>query len=70
MSAPSVPIPRSSIEVDPIPADEGLSLLLDLLEPAGASSDAHHAGLKDRVQVWVKRAADWGAGPQGAFCAW
>ena len=58
------------------PADDGLALLLDLfaLEPAVAPqrrpAARHRAGARARVQVWIRRAALWGAGPQGAWRAW
>jgi hypothetical protein len=79
VTAPSVPITRSSIEVDQISAYEGLSLLLDLFEPepsAEASASArrlvgsHRAELRVRVQGWVRGAAGWGAGPEGVRRAW
>jgi hypothetical protein len=79
VTAPSVPLIRSSIEADQNSADEGLSLLLDLLalEPSAGESPSprrlvgsHRAELRARMQGWVQLAAGWGAGPQGAWRAW
>jgi hypothetical protein len=76
VSAP-ITIPRTPIEAEEIPADDGLSLLLDLFalessaeEPRHRPVDRHRVGLRARVQDWTRRAALWGAGPQGAWRAW
>ena len=70
-------VTRTSIESEEIPADDGLTLLLDLFAlefPAEAPSRrpavGHRAGLRAQVQEWMRRAANWGAGPQGAWRAW
>ena len=72
MSAPSVSLLRFSRATD-----EGLSLLLDLyaVTPPAEATAPHPAGfyraeLRARVQQWVRWAADWGAGPGGAWRAW
>ncbi|TFV62182.1 hypothetical protein E4P41_08000 [Geodermatophilus sp. DF01-2] len=72
MSAPSVSLLRFSRATD-----EGLSLLMDLfaVEPStearsGRPADWHRFELRARVQRWVRRAAAWGAGPEGAWRAW
>jgi hypothetical protein len=85
VSAPSVPVHRPSIDGEQIPANEGLSLtaLLDLIGAeraaavtAPAPAPAHppiaeqRPGLRECIQDWVRRAADWGAGPQGSWRAW
>lgn len=71
MSALSVSLPRA-----PIATDEGLTLLHDLYtvehpptrEPRPAGW--YRAELRGRVQQWLRRAALWGAGPDGAWRAW
>lgn len=81
MNAPTALATRSSSRVPPVPADEGLGLaaLLELLgpeEPAAAvaptrsSFRADGTRLRAWVQAWVHRAAEWGAGPGGAWRAW
>jgi hypothetical protein len=71
VSAPSVSLLRFSRTTD-----EGLSLLLDLYAvPPSAEAPPRPAGfyraeLRARVQQWVRWAADWGAGPEGAWRAW
>ena len=70
-------VPRTSIDREEVPADDGLTLLLDLFAlevPAEAPSrrpaPGYRAGLRAQVQEWLRRAANWGAGPQGAWRAW
>ena len=76
MSASTVTPTRTSTDVQPIPADGGLALLLDLFalepaeEPQRPSAGRHRAGPWARVQHWTRRAALWGAGPRGAWRAW
>lgn len=72
MSAPSVSLLRFSRATD-----EGLSLLLDLYAATPSTDDLapppagfYRAELRARVHGWVRRAAHWGAGPQGAWRAW
>jgi hypothetical protein len=76
VSAPTT-IARTPIEAEEIPADHGLSLLLDLFalessaeEPRRRPVGRHRAGPRARVRDWTRRAALWGAGPQGAWRAW
>ncbi len=70
MSAPT------TTRTEHIPADDGLALLLELfaLEPGAApaprATDRQRPGARARLQGWVRRAALWGAGPQGAWRAW
>ncbi|SET98511.1 hypothetical protein [Geodermatophilus poikilotrophus] len=76
MSAPTVTPTRTPTDVQQIPADDGLALLLDLfaLEPVEGphrpAGGRQPAGPRARVQHWTRRAALWGAGPQGAWRAW
>ncbi len=76
MSAPTVTPTRTSTDVQQIPADDGLALLLDLFvlepaeEPRRPAGGRHRAGPGARVQLWTRRAALWGAGPRGAWRAW
>lgn len=76
MSTLSTTIPRTSIRTGDLPADDGLALLLDLfalepvVEPASRATDRQRPGIRARVHDWVRRAALWGAGPQGAWRAW
>jgi hypothetical protein len=79
VSAPTTVVPRTSIEAGEIPADDGLGLLLDLfaLEPHGEApaswrrpAGRHRPGPRAWLQEWLRRAAHWGAGPQGAWRAW
>lgn len=85
MSAPAAPMTRSSTEEEQDRTDEWVSLAV-LLNLGGASagppagpgrpSPAHRAlgrpglRLRERLRGWVRRATYWGAGPQGAWCAW
>ena len=82
MSAPAPPAPRRPL-LSPAAADDGLSIadLVDLLgleSPADLSSEPidEPAAGREPVDVlavvrgWVRRAADWGAGPQRSWCAW
>ena len=58
------------------PTDDGLALLLDLFalepaeEPQRRPTDRSRIGTRARVRDWTRRAALWGAGPQGAWRAW
>ncbi len=71
MSTLSASLPRA-----PIATDEGLTLLHDLFtvehpeargpRPAGW----YRAEFRGRAQQWLRRAALWGAGPDGAWRAW
>ena len=79
MNAPAVLVPRPPTEVEQPPADDGLTLLLDMFvsEPTEAVRPpvphvpgTRRAALRAQVQDWVRRAANWGAGPQRAWCAW
>ncbi len=71
MSTPSTTIPRT-----PTGAEDGLALLLDLFalesagEPAPRAADRHRPGVRAQLQDWMRRAALWGAGPEGAWRAW
>lgn len=62
-----------------------LAELLDLFTPEGLVGDdrltaepappaspvaSHGARLRLRMREWVRRAAAWGSGPQGAWRAW
>ena len=55
---------------------DGLALLLDLFalepaeEPQRRPADRQRLGARARVRDWARRAALWGAGPQGAWRAW
>jgi hypothetical protein len=62
--------PSPSTERQPV--DDGIALLLDLMEPepAPAAPPAQSIGWATRAQDWSHRAALWGAGPQGAWRAW
>jgi hypothetical protein len=72
----------SSSPVEPSRAEADLSLegLLDLFvsEPLDAAAAAakrpsiRESGshLRGWAQEWVRRATEWGAGPQGAWRAW
>jgi hypothetical protein len=79
VSAPAVLVPHPPTEVERPPADDGLTLLLDMFvpePPEGARPAVPHvrgtrrAALRAQVQEWVRRAANWGAGPQRTWCAW
>lgn len=76
MSAPTVTTTRTSSAAGHMPADDGLTLLLDLFvlapteEPRRRPAPRHRAGPRARLQYWTRRAALWGAGPQGAWRAW
>ncbi len=75
MSTPSTTIPRTPTGAEDSPGG-GLALLLDLFalesgaEPAPRAADRPRPGARARLQDWVRRAALWGAGPQGAWRAW
>ncbi|MGY1726180.1 hypothetical protein ACI79J_04355 [Geodermatophilus sp. SYSU D01062] len=83
MSAPTLPAPRRTSS-SPVPPGDGLGIA-DLLDLLGLESDtlttldpSLPGDAADRVPVdpvavvrgWVRRAADWGAGPQRSWCAW
>lgn len=76
MSTPSSTLPRTSPEAGGIPADDGLALLLDLFaldpvdEPVRRPAGRHRAAPRARLAQWLRRAALWGAGPEGAWRAW
>ncbi|MGY1633047.1 hypothetical protein ACI784_15200 [Geodermatophilus sp. SYSU D01186] len=79
MSAPAVLVPHFPTAGDQSPADDGLTLLMDMLvsePPAGPRVHVPHvrgarrAALRAQLEDWVQRAANWGAGPQGAWRAW
>ena len=76
MSTPSTTLPRTSTQAEDTPADDGLALLLDLFalepaeEPARRPAGRHRATPRERLRDWTRRAALWGAGPQGAWRAW
>ncbi|SNT06476.1 hypothetical protein SAMN06893096_11613 [Geodermatophilus pulveris] len=68
MSAPSASLLRFSRSTD-----EGLGLLMDLYSaeaPAPRRAGTHRAELRGHLDSWLRRAADWGAGPGGAWRAW
>ena len=71
MSAPTTT--RTPIES----SDDGLTLLLDLFAlespteaPRRRPAGRHRAGPRAQLHGWIRRAALWGAGPQGAWRAW
>jgi hypothetical protein len=81
VNAPPALASRSPSPVEPVPADDELSLaaLLDLFapeEPAAASTAERRsfrssgAALGAWTQKWSQRATEWGAGPQGSWRAW
>ncbi|MGY1638919.1 hypothetical protein ACI78V_19915 [Geodermatophilus sp. SYSU D00742] len=79
MSAPAVLVPHPPDTAEQPPAHDELGLLMDMFvpePPAGTRPEvprvpgARRAALRAQVQDWVRRAADWGAGPQGAWRAW
>src|SRR4051794_5931854 len=77
VSALAVPVIRPSASDEAPFPDGGLSLaeLLDLLgtaEPVAAGRPAarERTAVRARLREWVRRAAGWGAGPQGTWRAW
>ncbi len=76
MSAPTVTPTRTSTDARQMPADDGLTLLLDLFalepaeEPRRPAGGRRPPGPWARVRHWTRRAALWGAGPRGAWRAW
>ncbi|RBY77635.1 hypothetical protein DQ238_14595 [Geodermatophilus sp. TF02-6] len=85
MSASVAPTTPLSTGNEPDRAGVGLSLtaLLDLVgvpadrapasgwpAPIRRTAGWSATGLRERLRTWVQRAANWGAGPQGAWCAW
>jgi hypothetical protein len=80
VSAPAPPAPSLHT---PLAADDGLGIadLLDLLgleSPSDVHGDARDAApvalrpadAVAAVRGWVRRAAEWGSGPQRSWCAW
>jgi hypothetical protein len=78
VSTPSTTLPRTSTQAADTPAadtpaDDGLALLLDLFalepaeEPARRPAGRHRATPRARMRDWTRRAALWGAGPQGGL---
>lgn len=78
MSAPAPPAPSEQF---PVATDDGLGIaeLLELLglEPAADAGPLEEGPVLLRpadavvaVRGWVRRAADWGSGPQRSWCAW
>ena len=77
MSAPAPPAPSPHT---PVVTEDGLGIadLLDLLglEPSADVRDEERAaGTRPAapaavVRGWVRRAADWGSGPERSWCAW
>lgn len=77
MSAPTTLSTRPPPAAPRTPADDGLGLLLDLFAapfpaevPVLRRADRQRIELRARGQEWLRRAANWGAGPQGAWRAW
>ena len=81
MNAPTALVDRAPTlpAAHPTHDDLGLAALLDLFTPEESASVApaargalrsDAARLRAWVQTWVRRAADWGAGPGGAWRAW
>lgn len=74
MHATALPLHLPSAAAPEVPDGEALALLLDLMvdEPVAvpAIAGAPGPGMSARVQEWSRRAAFWGAGPQGAWRAW
>ena len=77
MSALALPVvrPPASGEIPFRDPEMSLAEMLDLFdtaEPVAADRPAAPARLSPRAQLqeWVRRAAGWGAGPQGTWCAW
>ena len=83
LPAPRRPIPSTPARAAaPEAVGNGLGIA-DLIDLLGLELDADpllpdDAGAADRERVdpvaavrgWVRRAADWGAGPQRSWCAW
>lgn len=74
MHAIAPPLHQPSASTPEVPDGEALALLLDLMvdEPDAVLPVAGTPGpgMAARVQEWSRRAASWGAGPQGAWRAW
>lgn len=74
MHATALPLHQPSASAPEVPDGEALALLLDLMvdEPAAvpAAAGTPRPGWAARIQEWSRRAASWGAGPQGAWRAW
>ena len=83
LPAPRRPSPSTPARAAaPAAAGDGLGIA-DLVDLLGLELDAdelltEHPGAAGRepvdpvavVRGWVRRAADWGAGPQRSWCAW
>ncbi|SNR82704.1 hypothetical protein SAMN04488107_0085 [Geodermatophilus saharensis] len=82
MSAPAPPAPTPLAPAAPGTGrgDDGLGIadlvtLLGLETAADPADDAPDGARSPReavavVRAWVRRAADWGSGPQRSWCAW
>src|SRR3954447_3119961 len=77
VSALAIPVTRPSASDEaPFPDGElSLAELLDLFgtaEPVAADRPAarERVSVRARLREWVRRAAGWGAGPQGTWRAW
>jgi hypothetical protein len=83
VSAPAPPITRPTEHGHAPEEGLGLAELLDLLGvPADAAADvptvpaelaelaARVGALPEVLRGWSRRAAGWGAGPEGSFRAW
>src|SRR3954464_96648 len=77
VSALAIPVPRSSAS-DEAPCPDGELSLAELLDLVGTAESVaadrpaarERNPLRARLREWVRRAAGWGAGPQGAWRAW
>ncbi len=72
MNASGLPASAPSTSTEGSFIDDGIALVLDLMEhePAPAASPAPGSGWVTMAQDWSTRAASWGAGPQGVWRAW
>jgi hypothetical protein len=72
VNASGLPASAPSTSTEGLLIDDGIALLLDLMEPAPApaAGPAPGSGWAAMAQEWSMRAASWGAGPQGAWRAW
>jgi len=70
--ASGLPVHAPSSPTGDISNENGIALLLDLMEhePAPTAAGGEGLGWVTRAQDWSQRAAAWGAGPQGAWGAW
>jgi hypothetical protein len=77
VSALAIPVPRPSAS-DQAPCPDGELSLVELLDLVGTAESVaadrpaarERTPLRARLREWVRRAAGWGAGPQGAWRAW